>query len=401
MAKFRYKTLNRAGTITKDSGDFNSLAELFDEVEQHGETLIAYSKSSFSLPAFSPRLKRPALAEFFRNLALLIHGGVPLRSAIEDMIAPPCNPLLQKIFRSTCHRIDEGMLFSEALQEKSTAKHLPAIMFPLITIGEETGNLAKTLEDGASHIERIEFIMSSTRRALIYPAFIIFAMSGALVFWMLFVLPQLIDLFKSLGLETLPLPTRILIASTHVFAVWWPILPAIPGAVFLFWWLSKHNEKVRFLWYRFWNRVPLVGNILQSSQLAFFFEYTAMLSAAGIDIIRTMDLMEQSVSNLILKKAVQKIRGEIKSGNMMSSAITTLPFFEPFVLRMVRVGEQTGHVSEQFEILARHYAEKVDKLVNAMSKTLEPMIVIFAGLIFAVIIVGLLGPVYQMISDIS
>ncbi len=339
MAFYHYKVITADGRIEKEQGNFDSLGDLFAATEQHGQTLVDYRKTLLHLPKGG--LKRPILAEFFRNLALLIRGGVPLRAAIEDMIAPPANPILQKMFRSVCHRIDDGMLFSEAIQEKSAARHLPRIMFPLITIGEETGNLETTLENGADHIDRIEFIVSSTRRALVYPAFIFVAMSGALIFWILFVLPELLGLFDSLGLKTLPLPTRILIASSDFFYQWWWLLLVPPLLFIAFWWSAKRSEKVQLLWDRFWNRMPLVGSTMQASQLAFFFEYAAMLSTAGIDIVRTMDLMEQSISNLILKHGIQKIRTAINTGNSISSAISDLPFFEPFVLRMVRVGEQT------------------------------------------------------------
>jgi type II secretory pathway component PulF len=150
-----------------------------------------------------------------------------------------------------------------------------------------------------------------------------------------------------------------------------------------------------------WNHVPLISKVISSSQLAFFFEYTAMLTDAGVNILRSMELMEQSVSNQILKNGVRLMRKEIGEGNPMSEAIRSFAFFEPFVLRMVRVGEQTGSMPEQFALLASHYMKQVDKMVSAMSKTIEPLIIVVAGFIFAIIALGLLGPVYNMISQLG
>lgn len=402
MPRYHYQTLTATGEVKTETGQHDSVEDLFQAVELKGETLVDYKRKLFpKFPKLQRQLKRPILAEFFRNLALLIRGGVPLREALEDMTMPPCHPVLAESFRKVGRRIDEGMLFSEALQEKEISALIPRIMYPLIAIGEETGNLDTTLEDGADHIDRIESIISSTRRALVYPCVVLVAMFGALAFWMLFVLPQLMDLFKSMGLEDLPLPTRILIKSTEISADWWPVVPIFFFLIALFYWTTKRSDKAHYLWDRLWSRVPLIRTIIRSSQLAFFFEYTSMLTTAGVNILRSMDLMEQSVSNQILKNGVTLIKKEISEGNPMSEAISSFAFFEPFVLRMVRVGEQTGNLPEQFKILAHHYMEKVDKLVSAMSKTIEPLIIVVAGFIFMIIALGLLGPIYNMISQIS
>ncbi len=400
MPLYTYEIKSSAGQISRDEGEFSSVAELFQTVHARGSTLISYRRKVLpAMPRFRSRLKRPLLAEFFHNLALLLKGGVPLREALDDMVKPPCHPALQEIFVKVRSRIDEGLLFSEAL--KGASSQIPDIMFPLIYIGEETGQLDRTLEDGAAHLERMEAIISSTRRALVYPAVILFSMIGALAFWMIFVLPKLMEMFETMGITDLPLATRILMAGIDISKTWWPVVPVTLTLALVFFILSRKNERLHLLWDQLWNHMPLFRTVIRSSQLAFFFEYTAMLSAAGVNILRTLELMEQSVSNQILKKGVTRLRGEIGAGRAMSEAITSLGFFDPFILRMVKVGEQTGNMPEQFKLLADFYMDKVDKLVSAMSKTLEPLIIAVAGLIFAIIALGLLGPVYNMISNLS
>ena len=400
MPRFSYQSINPAGQLSSNHGSYASVTELFTVLDAKGETLVNYRKKLLpALPRIRQSLKRPVLAEFFRNLALLLRGGVPLREALSDMTRPPCHPVLGETFREVGRRIDEGLLFSEALHNAATL--IPRIMMPLIVIGEETGNLDRTLKDGADHIDRLEAIISSTRRALIYPCVVLVAMFAALAFWMLFVLPQLMDLFTTMGIEDLPITTRILIASTALFSQWWPVIPAVLLLFVLFYSLTKRYDRVHYLWDQLWNRVPLIRAVIRCSQLAFFFEYTAMLSSAGINILRSLELMEQSVSNQILKRGIALMCQEIKEGNPMSEAIAAFGFFEPFVLRMVRVGEQTGNMPEQFNLLANHYMAKVDKLVAAMSKTIEPLIIAVAGFIFAIIALGLLGPVYNMIGQIA
>jgi len=397
MPRFVYESLSRSGQVIKNEGSFASLSELFYELEAKGETLINYRRRL--LPVLSlqnKKTRRPVLSEFFRNLALLIRGGVPLCDALTDLTAPPCNKELMTAFQEVGRRIDDGLMLSEAVR-KSSMK-IPGIMVPLISIGEETGNLDRTLEDGADHLDRVENIVSSTRRALIYPCVVLLAMFGALAFWMLFVLPQLIELFDSMGVKDLPPATKLLIGMIDFSANWWPVLPAVVFVFSVFYILTKRSDKMHYLWDVLWSRMPLVKNVIRCSQLAFFFEYSSMLTSAGINILRGMALMEESVSNQIMKRGIAGIRKEISEGKPMSEAIGSIAYFEPFIVRMIRVGEQTGNLSGQFDLLARHYMIRVDKMVSTMSKTIEPLIIAVAGIIFAIIALGLLGPVYNMIS---
>ena len=400
MPKFSYTALDSSGQLIKSAGEFSSLSHLFDNLQGRGLDLISYRRNYLSLGRLMPgSIKRTDLAEFFRNLALLVRGGVPLRDGLRDLADSPEQPLLSQVFGRVREQLEEGRLLSESLVAEQ--KYIPRIIIPLVAIGEETGRLDQTLQDAANHLDKVQEIISSTRRALSYPLFVLIAMLGALVFWMVFVLPQLLELFKTMGLTKLPLATRILIGSVAVFNSWWPVIPAIFILFFLLHFFSRKNERFRYQWDLFWSRFPLAGTILRCSQLAFFFEYTSLLAAGGINIVRTMELMEESVSNQVLKEGVRKIKKEITSGEAMSTAIANLQFLEPFILRMIKVGEQTGNMPEQFHILADFYMKKVNNLVSMISKTIEPVIITVAGGVFMVIVLGLLGPVYMLASSLQ
>jgi len=399
MPYYRYTAMNQAGDLLKAEGEFATVVDLFDKLQKDGLDLIHYRKKIFNLDISGSRMTRLQLAEFLRNLALLLKGGVPLRDALQDLISSPGQPAIRRVFGRIIKQLEEGILFSEAL--KVEKRYIPKVLVPLVAIGEETGEMDKTLLDAARHLEKIHNIISSTRRALTYPAFVLFAMLGALTFWMVYVLPQLLGLFTSMGMKDLPLATRVLIASVKIFNSWWPVIPGLFLLLFLVFLASRKNNKIRYSWDSFWSYFPLIGIIFRSSQLAFFFEYSSLLTAGGINIIRTLELMEESVKHQVLKQGIHNMKNEITAGDSMSESIAKLKFFEPFVLRMVKVGEQTGNMSEQFLILADYYMKKVNNLVEMMSKTLEPLIISIAGLVFLVIILGLLGPIYDLIATIK
>ncbi len=400
MPYYHYTAMNQTGDLLKAEGEFATVVDLFDQLQKDGLDLIQYRKNIFGRSFLSSsRMTRLQLAEFFRNLALLLRGGVPLRDALQDLTSGPGQPVIRRVFSRVIKRLEEGILFSKALEAEK--RHIPKILLPLVAIGEETGEMDRTLLNAAQHLEKVHEIISSTRRALTYPAFVLFAMLGALTFWMVYVLPQLLELFTSMGMKELPLATRVLIGSVNIFNSWWPVIPGFFFLLFLVFLASRKNRKLHYMWDNFWSYFPLVGVIFRSSQLAFFFEYSSLLTSGGIHIIRTLELMEESVRHQVLKEGIHNIKKEIISGDSMSESISKLKFFEPFVLRMVKVGEQTGNMPEQFLILADYYMKKVNNLVEMMSKTLEPLIITVAGLVFLVIILGLLGPIYDLITTIQ
>jgi type II secretory pathway component PulF len=397
---YSYNAIDVSGQQVNGEGDYPTVSHLFDSLQAKGLDLVSYRRQYLAL--FAPRrrkIKRVELSEFFRNLALLVRGGVPLREGLQDLTASPEQPAINRVFGRVLSQLEEGRLLSESLLAEQ--KHVPRIIIPLVAIGEETGRLDQTLQDAANHLEKVQEIISSTRRAVSYPLFVLIAMVGALIFWMVFVLPQLLQLFTTMGLKELPLATRILFSSVEVFDTWWPVIPGIMVFFLLCKMIAARNEKFRYWWDMLWSKFPLAGTIIRSSQLAFFFEYSSLLTSGGIHIVRTMELMEESISNQVLKEGVRNIRRKITAGEPMSQAISSLSFFEPFILRMVKVGEQTGNMPEQFHILAEFYMKKVNNLVSMISKSIEPIIITLAGFIFMVIVLGLLGPVYMLASTIQ
>jgi len=401
MQNFKYTVLDGNGELQEAVEEFASVAELLEFLDSKGLTLVKYRKSllpaGFSL--FQKKMTRLDLAEFFRNLALLLKGGVPLRDGLQDMIAGTDQAQLNRVFARVEKRLEDGNLFSESLAMEE--KYIPSIIFPLVSIGEETGQLDKTLGDAARNLEKVQEIISSTRNALIYPSFILLAMSGAFIFWMVFVLPQMLELFETMGIDELPLATIVLMASVDYFNQFWPLIPVMISSVFFSYLLSRKNEKLRYKWDKGMEYIPIIGTVIKSSQQAFFFEYTALLTSVGIHIVRSLELMEESVQNRVLKKNIARIKEDVIEGDSISESLARLDFFEPLVLRMIRVGEQTGNLPEQFKILADFYMKRVNKMVAVMSKTLEPFIIGVAGLVFMVIAMGLLGPVYNLISAIQ
>ncbi|UKL12852.1 type II secretion system F family protein [Dissulfurimicrobium hydrothermale] len=400
MPYFSYEAVDGTGVVVKDEGEFPSIDSLFEVLRGRGLALIKYRRRRLRLKFhFGGWIKRTDLAEFFRNLSLLIRGGIPLRQAIEDLAKSPGNKAFSSVLKDILRRLDQGQLLSEAMD--ANRRYFSRLLITLVSIGEETGGLDQTLEDAAAHLERVEEIVSNTKRAMIYPSFVIVAMLGAFAFWMIYVLPKILGLFKEMGVKKTPLATIILIKTVEFFNKWWPaaFIPLIAGVIIYL--ITKRNERVKYLWDLFWSRFPLIGRIIKSSQLAFFFEYLALLTSAGINFVRGLELMEASINHRVIRNGIRGIKAGVMGGRGIFDSFSKTGLFDPFVLRMISVGEQTGNMPDQLVLLAKFYLSKVNKFVETMSKVIEPALIIFAGLIFVVIALGLLGPIYDIISKIQ
>ena len=400
MPRFWYEALSATGEKITNEGDFTSIQDLYFKLKNQGLTLINYKKkASFSLPGLSKKIKRTELAELCRNLSLVVKGGIPLVDALRDICDSPGISSLRRVLSKIITRVEGGELLSDALLKYK--KYFPNILIVLVQLGEETGHLDKTLADAADHLEKIQEIIDKTKKAISYPAVILGAMFGALAFWILYVLPKLFELFNTLGLKELPWATKVLLSTVEISKTYWPIIPLIILSLVTFGVLASKNEKIKLIWDNIWIRFPIIGSIIKASQQAFFFEYLSLLTASGIDVLRSLEIMEGAINHLILKQAIKEIKTTISSGGNLSDGFKKCTLFEPFVLRMVRVGEASGNMPEQLKILAAHYMSIVNRLVDSIASKIEPILIFFAGLIFVIIAMGLLGPIYDMMGTVK
>ncbi|AEH45741.1 Type II secretion system F domain protein [Thermodesulfatator indicus DSM 15286] len=401
MPEFVYEALEPAtGRRIKDEGYFEGPLELLRWLERRGLILIRYrlKKRYFWEELFAPKVTRVELAEFCRNLAFMIRGGVPLIQALEDLEKTAENKTLAKAIRKLRQNVEEGKPFYESIKEH------PKVFYPIVQaltlVGEETGRLDETLYSAAEHLLRVDEIISTTKRALIYPAFILVSMTGALAFWIFFVLPRILTLFQEMKVK-LPLATRILIALVSFCTSNWFYFLAVPFGLVVAGLFVWKVPRARFYFEKIILKLPLVGKVRRTSFMAFFFEYTALLLEAGVNLMRTLEIMQESLKNPYMDEIIMTLKNRIEEGFSFFEACEGTGFFSPLELRMVKVGEETGRLVDQLRYLADYYYQRLERLVATLSKMLEPILITVAGLLFLIIVLALIGPIYDMISQIG
>ncbi|MCF8030679.1 MAG: type II secretion system F family protein [Desulfohalobiaceae bacterium] len=408
MPVYRYKLLGPEGGIEKDTVElpFEDPIPAIRYLERQGGVVVKIDRLARFLGTLAlierhglTKITRQDLAEFFNNLSMMLSAGVPILSALKEIGQDLQNRRLKTLISFICTDIELGQTFSE-----SFAKHrriFPDLVINMIRIGEETGRLDQMSLKISEHYQHVDKIISDTKRAVRYPSAVLVLVCGAVAFWFLYVVPQIIGLFQELDL-TLPFITKLLLYISNVVQAtyMWIVLGLIILVVSVM--LGRrHIGKFRYWSDAIFLRLPIVSRIIETSLIARITENLGILLGAGVTVTRTLNIIIDSLNNLVYKQRMEGVKNQVMLGNSISESMRETKALHVFAIRMIAVGEETGRLDEQTEYVARVYRDRLDKLVATLSQTIEPLLLTVMGLIFALVIAGLLFPVYDLITKIQ
>jgi len=402
MAFYSYTAVNSDGTLIKGAMEGSDIETVRDTIASCGLYIItlrrlSHYNSYIRKLVLTRSVRRPEIIEFARNLSVMVKAGIPILKALSDIADGLENKYLQQTINSMRRKIEFGSSFSEAA---ACFNAFPDIFIRLSRVGEETGNLERSFSDVATHLEKMEDLSSSIKRALIYPAFAIVSTIGALLFWLVYVLPQVMEIFRNMGLA-LPLPTRILLHMSDFCRSYWYLLLITPVALLIFIKLLRRKEKTRYYIDLLTIRLPVIKHITYNRLLALFTEQIRILTVAGITIDRSLETISGVISNEVFRNSIGRIREEIALGSRISDAIGKEKVFPTLVTRMIDVGESSGNLDKQFAHLSEHYLKKLDDVSQKIGTMIEPIVIGVIGSLFALIIMGLLLPIYDLVAKIG
>ncbi|MDH5302073.1 MAG: type II secretion system F family protein [Gammaproteobacteria bacterium] len=399
MSYFFYTTLDDDGRNKRHTEFFvNEDVFLEDLANRHIDPVSYFKIPDIITPLIDlarPKLTAEELIELCNYLSMYVGSGLDVQSALGDLAAASKRPAFKKAMLDLQGYLLDGFMISQAMEKTGV---IPSAISTLASIGEESGSLEGTLKDAAEHIERVESIKSTTKRAMIYPAFTLVAMLGGFIFWTAFVVPKIVDLFYTMGVE-LPTATVLLINISEFMAAYWLycvlVIVSIPSCFTL----ARRLPKFRYLTDRFLWKMPIFGQIVRGSQLAFYFQYMALMYSAGIPITTALITINKSLSNSYFQSRVSDIADSLKSGESLLDAFGANDTFDTLVNRMMGIGEQTGSLDKQLTRLANIYFERVHLLVDSISKLIEPLIMAIVAVMFAFFAIALLGPLYELMTN--
>ena len=409
MTYFRYKMLNASGKVVSGIVDlsFDDLLSAVSYLEGNENTTISVKKmgfvSSFVFKLLKGglrrKIQRTLLAEWFNNLSMMIKAGMPLSTALEESAESIDHPDFENHIRDMILSIKRGSSFSSAVERHGHV--IPKTAGHLVRIGEESGTLDDRLKDAADHLTRIQAIISETKQALMYPSFVFLTMGGGMIFWFYFVVPKIVTLFDDMDVRLPPLTLFLIGISDFVQAYFFQLVAAGAVSILTLTYFYKNLALVKKKLDRVFLKLPIIGTLIQASNLAFITEYSSLPLNAGIDILKAIKILEESIGNEVFREKLEDIRNSLVSGINISESFTRAKVFPKFICRMITIGELSGSLPDQLSYIARDYKQKLTHLVTSLGKIIEPVVLVVAGAMFAVIMAGLFLPIYDLVTSLG
>lgn len=362
-------------------------------VDSEVETKSAGAQLGRWYERIAHRIGTRQLAIFTRQLASLLKAGLTLIHALKTLSRQCENRRLTQIIteiESTISRDAAG--FAEALE-----RH-PDVFSPvyrgLVRAGENGGTLAETLADLATHLAQAAKLRGQVMGAFIYPIFLLILGTAAIFVLLSFVIPKFQVLFTSLG-QQLPLPTRILVTVSGFFEHWWPaVLVAIVAGVVAVVMLLRREEQ-RKAFDRRVLRLPVLGGMVLRLEIARVSRSLAALMGSGVPILLALEITADTARNTLIQQSFHDIRESVSTGQTLAEAFEKTGVYPPLVLNLIGTGEDTGELPQMLDELASIYQEEADRAVEGAVKLLEPLLIVFMGLIIAGIVAAVILPIFQ------
>jgi type IV pilus assembly protein PilC len=401
MPVYIYKAVDQVGRPAQGRIDVVNDVDLELRLKRMGLDLVSFSLAATQHGSLFKRklVSLQDLVMFCFQLEQLSRAGVPLLAGLSDLYDGTESPDFREIIGALISDIEGGKQFSQALA--SHPKVFNTVFVSLVRAGEQSGRLPEVFENLASSLKWQDELISQTKRLLAYPLFVLVVVLGAITFLMIYLVPQMVSFLRNMGQE-LPLETRILIFVSDFFVnYWWlifflPLLLLIAIGI-----LIKQSEAARYRYDFIKLHLPVTGAILQKIILARFAKYFALMYQAGIPILDAIKTCQDIVANRVVADALNRVHQQISAGDSMSECFHNAGLFPPLVVRMIRVGENTGALDNSLLNISYFYDRDVKESVEKMLKLLEPALTVVLGGLLAMIMFAVLGPVYDSMTHLK
>ena len=333
------------------------------------------------------------IALFTRQLSSLTESRVNILNSLNIISNQYPNRYLKAVINDTVLKIKDGRSLSESLALHQNL--FSNLYISLIRSGEFGGNLEAVLGRLANFLDKEEEFKSSIRAALVYPFFVFMVGMLTVIVLMGFVVPRLMTIFKDMG-EALPLPTRILINTSEALRTYWWFILIIIGVTVLLLRRLYRSPQGKIVIDRLKLKTAIFGNIILKTEIGRLARTLSLLLSSGMPIVSSLDISTSVVGNQILRVEMEKFKDDISSGLSFSQCLKGSKWFPFFVVNIVAVGEETGTLEKSLLRIADEYEKEVDRTLKALTRMLEPVIILLMGLIVGFIVLSALLPVFQI-----
>ena len=381
-----------------------SEADLFNQLKSSGMDLVSCDpvNNESSLGGISflrPKIRTRDLIQFFMHLEQLQAAGVPMLDSLADVRDSADNQTLKDIMTDVHRNVSDGSSLSESLG--NYPKVFTNLYISLIKAGEDTGDLEKSYTQLIKYLKWVDDMQSKIKKATRYPTILLVVVILTITVMMGVVVPQIVGFIKNLGQE-LPFYTTALVITSEFFQqYWWAVLstPFILFGVYKV--IRKNSEGFAYNMDSLFLRFPIAGPIIRKVSIARYAQTFGSLFSSGIDVINCLKAAQKTVSNLALIEALETVEARVQAGAPLSQAFGSSGEFPTLVVRMIKIGEESGNLTPVLMQVSEFYTKDVDEAVQGLITMIEPMLTALLGIMILWIAVGVFGPIYGSFENIE
>jgi type IV pilus assembly protein PilC len=401
MPVFTYRGTNRAGATVTGERAAASKSELASMLRRESINVSKLSEKGkeFNIPTFGTGVEAKELAVFTRQFSVMIDAGLPLVQCLEILAGQQENKTFQKILTGVRGSVEGGATLSTSM--KQYEKVFDPLYYNMVEAGETGGILDTILQRLASYIEKNVKLKRAVKSAMIYPVSVLGIAAAVITLLLWKVVPIFVTLFNGLDVD-LPLPTRIVIALSNfvgsIYGLMIFVFAIGAGIATKFWYGTPQG---RMMIDGLLLKVPVVGEVLRKIAVARFTRTLGTLISSGVPILEGLDITARTSGNAVVEKAISETRKAVEAGRSLVDPLKETDVFPGMVTQMIGVGEQTGAMDAMLQKIADFYEDEVDAAVKDMLTAIEPIMIVFLGVVVGGVVISMYLPLFSLINKLA
>ncbi len=397
MPVFQYTARSASGQVKSASIDAPSRDEAVNRLRRQRLTVVKVEEVRAAAKGAGGKIAMRDVVIFTRQFSTMVNAGLPLVQALDILARQSENPALAAAVRAVVADVEQGNTVADAMRKQPKAFN--DLYTNMVAAGEMGGILDVILNRLAVFMEKNDALVRKVKGAMIYPTVILCVAALCVVVLLWRVIPVFSAMFASVGME-LPLPTQIVIGlSGFLNQFWWMLLLGGAGAVVAvrrYYATSSGQLVIDALLLK----VPVLGDVLRKSAVSRFTRTLGTLVSSGVSILDGLEITARTAGNRVVEDAVMQSRASIAGGDTIAGPLDKSGVFPPMVISMINVGEQTGGLDEMLSKIADFYDDEVDAAVSGLLALLEPIMIVFLGVVVGGMIVAMYLPIFDMVNSV-
>ncbi|RNF84274.1 type II secretion system F family protein [Montanilutibacter psychrotolerans] len=400
MGTFVWEGTDKRGKVMKGEQQAKSANLLRAELRRQGITpRIVKPKAKPLFGAAGKRVTPLDIAVFSRQIATMMKSGVPIVGAMEIIANGNKNPRMSKLVNDVRAEIESGSSMHEALSKHPV--QFDELYRNLVKAGEGAGVLETVLDTVATYKENLEALKGKIKKAMFYPAMVVAVALIVSSILLVFVVPQFEDVFKGFGAD-LPAFTQLIVKlSRFMVSWWWAVLLIIVGVIVAFVMLKNRSLAFSHFLDRVILKLPVIGQIMHNSAIARFARTLAVTFKAGVPLVEALETVAGATGNTVYENAVLKIRDDVAVGYSVNMAMKQVNLFPHMVVQMTAIGEEAGALDTMLFKVAEFYEQEVNNAVDALASLLEPLIMVFLGVVVGGMVIAMYLPIFKLAAVVG